>query len=759
MPPKRIPDHPLGQESAKRFRLKPATSSSQQVNRVGDGDLERYPDVVKDAISESELCSNCMKLDLEAMFGKETNSMDIGFLERYNSPVCPFCAIIWRSIQIHWGSKNPLTDTSVRPKLFVQSKKWCSFRHGSGRHSNYRMLLAITQQPPGFKLKRRVLRTDKQNRFVLTELELLAKTASDDSKTLSLRRTIGSHLDLSLLHRWLENCKSHDRCNSRHSDEEIFLGGFRLIDVFEARLVEKTERCEYFALSYVWGYIDPLGLRTTKRNLSRLRQPSALRQSARMVGRRIPRTIADAMELCRVVGQRYLWVDCLCIVQDDLNEKMRLIHGMGRVYENASLTIFAISGRHADAGLAGIVAREDIWHEKRHVIKTQDNMLTVSIAPISLEEQIRSSYWSTRGWTFQEQALSERRLYFTSNEVFFECSSCKRREGYRDEEFESCIMRTGPPWWGRNIKTYLGDPLVSVPLRDQARDSLAIEKFSTAVSEYTRRNLTYPEDVLNAFTGIYDRFTSKEVSNLEIVAVQGTPFSIFSQSLLWFIPKHGSKNFRRRNEIHGTKLASWSWASWIAPIDFVCLTYSSFPAPSLLDFHSDEEYCFVSEWYLSFHDGVGIRRAEFPGGRYTVSRFDKEYSFKPDELLSILGSKPQPYVGDAVAGTLEFIAPCITFSSGFQRISDATLSKGEWKLSFPGIERCFCFVQFDSDDEYISELIVILYDGTYVALCVKTLDGISRRVGVAVLLRSRRIWNSILSRGLLDIQWRHVRLC
>jgi hypothetical protein len=251
---------------------------------------------------------------------------------------------------------------------------------------------------------------------------------------------------------------------------------------------------------------------------------------------------------------------------------------MGHVYENASLTFFAVSGQDADAGLAGISAREVLPYEKRRVIKTQTNILSVAMAPISLGEQLQNSYWNTRGWTYQEQALSERCLYFTPDEVFFNCRQSSRRECYdQDNDLKYFTMRLNAPWWGRIHKVTHEAPLVSVPSR-QAHKSSNNEEYAATISNYTRRHLTYSEDILNAFTGIYQRCTGEDAFQLPLVATQGIRTSSVAHSLLWFIPQSDTSTIRMRNKVRGTTLATWSWALRIAPIDFVCLSRSSFPA-------------------------------------------------------------------------------------------------------------------------------------------------------------------------------------
>ncbi|KAH7048472.1 heterokaryon incompatibility, partial [Macrophomina phaseolina] len=128
-----------------------------------------------------------------------------------------------------------------------------------------------------------------------------------------------------------------------------------------------------------------------------------------------------AMQLVRDIGLRFLWIDALCIIQDDEDEKKRLIHGMDRVYEGATLTVFAAAGLDAAEGLPGIRAPDERIHEASTSVRYAHNSLELALACPTLVEQVRKSRWDTRAWTYQEQRLSKRCLYFTMHEVFFVC--------------------------------------------------------------------------------------------------------------------------------------------------------------------------------------------------------------------------------------------------------------------------------------------------------------------------------------------------
>ncbi|PVH97917.1 hypothetical protein DM02DRAFT_500578, partial [Periconia macrospinosa] len=64
----------------------------------------------------------------------------------------------------------------------------------------------------------------------------------------------------------------------------------------------------------------------------------------------LPRTIRDAMYVVELLEERYLWVDCLCIVQDDVDGLKGIIHSIDHIFSAAQLTIIAASGADANTG-------------------------------------------------------------------------------------------------------------------------------------------------------------------------------------------------------------------------------------------------------------------------------------------------------------------------------------------------------------------------------------------------------------------------
>ena len=124
----------------------------------------------------------------------------------------------------------------------------------------------------------------------------------------------------------------------------------KVIDVINDCVLTLPKGQSYIALSYVWGQIPTL--MATKENRDVLSQPGGLSRAAKKVP--IAKTILDAIMLTRNLNLQYIWVDSLCITQNDQAEKLRLIDEMASVYLAALITIIAAAGSSASAGLPGV---------------------------------------------------------------------------------------------------------------------------------------------------------------------------------------------------------------------------------------------------------------------------------------------------------------------------------------------------------------------------------------------------------------------
>ena len=123
-----------------------------------------------------------------------------------------------------------------------------------------------------------------------------------------------------------------------------------LIDTWLGCLTASPAEVKYVTLRYVWGSVRPYTV--LRANLSMLQAPGALNNP--MVLGMIPNTIKDTIQLTILLKERYLWVDALCIVQDDEQMKYDQINNMASIFANSCITIIAAEGEDANHGLRGL---------------------------------------------------------------------------------------------------------------------------------------------------------------------------------------------------------------------------------------------------------------------------------------------------------------------------------------------------------------------------------------------------------------------
>jgi hypothetical protein len=131
----------------------------------------------------------------------------------------------------------------------------------------------------------------------------------------------------------------------------------------------------------------------TTENLGVLAHPGMLREAA--TWSYIPQTIRDAIDLVQQLRERYLWVDSMCLVQDDKADLESGIVTMDLVYEHALLTIIAGAGSHAHFGLPGVSKNSRIV--KQRVVEVKPGLHLTSLRSVS--KCLESSEYGNRAWT------------------------------------------------------------------------------------------------------------------------------------------------------------------------------------------------------------------------------------------------------------------------------------------------------------------------------------------------------------------------
>ncbi|KAM0345711.1 hypothetical protein ACHAPU_006366 [Fusarium lateritium] len=161
-------------------------------------------------------------------------------------------------------------------------------------------------------------------------------------------------IDLDVVRGWMSTCH-HQHGVQCH--EPSWLKGVEpaepewLIDVVQNCVVAPPGNgTRYVALSYTWG----LGknLKNTKSTLHELQQPNSLKSPH--FASQLPETIRNTIDLVRELSERFVWVDALCIIQDDPASLIRNLNQMQLIYASSVFCIMASTGCGAEFGLRGL---------------------------------------------------------------------------------------------------------------------------------------------------------------------------------------------------------------------------------------------------------------------------------------------------------------------------------------------------------------------------------------------------------------------
>lgn len=335
------------------------------------------------------------------------------------------------------------------------------------------------------------------------------------------------------------------------------------------------EHGDYTALSYCWG--GPQPITATKGNMSQLTKGVEVTS--------LPQTLQDAVLTTRRLGVRHLWVDALCIVQDDPQDKKREIEQMGAIYRNSVVTIAATNSRSASEGfLKCSMAHTPAASCTMQVYLPESSVIgKVTLSLEAKRDRTKPELLRTRGWAFQEAILSPRILSFSTYEVFY---SCQRN----NKSFNSGSLAhlSTLPLTSLDVKFF--DDFEKNRRKDAdgwMKTKYLAGMWQVMLGDYTLRALTDPEDKLPAVQGLANELMASEHLDEDVdrTYVAGTWIAGLPQLLLWHrsnVPTlttsvgdddHASSSARQptRQIVRSVRAPSWSWACLDSPIVFTSL--------------------------------------------------------------------------------------------------------------------------------------------------------------------------------------------
>ncbi|CAI9627807.1 unnamed protein product [Alternaria burnsii] len=304
----------------------------------------------------------------------------------------------------------------------------------------------------------------------------------------------------------------------------------------------------YAALSYVWGESSPFI--TTKANIEANKEGVDID--------RLPETFQDAIFVAREMGIGYLWIDSLCICQDDSSDWSRETSRMSSVYSNAYIMLSATGSASSNAGLSIFSpTRPAPTYSSFPYTSTEGTKGTLLVFSYSKEvtrfpawsgpyELLKNEPLTQRGWALQERWLAPRILHFGSKEMFFECyCGFKGENGFSMEGRKDTLFPTTSP-----------DSSPAIP-NDTSSDEIDFtepepmeRQWNSVLSNYNKRQLTNASDKLPALSGLAR--TYQDITGDTYLA--GHWRSTLLQSLIWQATGYPTVPDTYR-------APSWSWAA------------------------------------------------------------------------------------------------------------------------------------------------------------------------------------------------------
>lgn len=374
---------------------------------------------------------------------------------------------------------------------------------------------------------------------------------------------------MATIREWIHACdRGHKNCALLSVDQPL---PKRILNIENKPIVWETKGAtgRYAALSYCWG--------RSGRNILLTKDKGTAGQSPTFdqfttVGidmDQLAKTIQDAILVCRALGLKYLWVDALCIVQEerDFDDFRIEVPRISEYYSNAYVTIIAGSAKDCKDGflnerLEPKVAPCLISYSGRHSKKNMGGYVKLSL-PLSRD----NGPVNERAWTYQEGIMSKRYLLYGLDQFHFRCQQYIR---YEDGDF-SRIFAPDDHWkfhltGGMNILEQDIDPSVHNLNEHSGEEGMNWQSYayfvwSKAIAPYTRRKMSESLDKLAAIAG-FAKYCQKIIS---CKYMYGLWEDYLCDELLWkvHVPVIDNSTHVRRVE---NRAPSWSWASVDGPV-------------------------------------------------------------------------------------------------------------------------------------------------------------------------------------------------
>jgi hypothetical protein len=361
---------------------------------------------------------------------------------------------------------------------------------------------------------------------------------------------------LPLIKAWYDKCCDHANC--RIQIKSTFLPTRLLYInpeddlvrlVLTKELKKSDEPLKYATLSHRWGNSDMLKtLKATEDEFLEL-VPATL----------IPKSFRDAIRIARSLHLLYIWIDSLCIVQDDADDWKREAAQMGQIYETSSLSIAAMDSMDCNGGCFLDSLKPSLFGNLTMPsgddgVDSQENVIKCFSlrCPIAHVNDVSGSLLNQRGWVSQETMLAPRILFCGMNQFYFQC---------RQQAVSEDMAQLQPSPYSLNTGISYHDPLKPAALSPEDglyRKLEALDLWWSWVKDYSLRDFTQETDRLPATAGVVKVYQN----STSFRPVLGMWVDTLFFDLSWIIWEPENNDRGSYKSIEPAKIPncpSWSW--------------------------------------------------------------------------------------------------------------------------------------------------------------------------------------------------------
>jgi len=282
----------------------------------------------------------------------------------------------------------------------------------------------------------------------------------------------------------------------------------------------------------------------------------------------LPLTFREAMDFATRLNTsiRYIWIDSLCIIQDDDEDWLTESMMMYQIYRSSYLNISATAGENSHKGLYHRRIPQHLWESE---VKVNTEKAWTDSSPLVRRCTIQDpSLWNRlvdganvnrRAWVLQERLLAPRVLHFCEDQIAWECRHLDAAE-YSPDGIPTLGVKSGKIQQRVRMKGLLPEeygPRAQV-IDSEEMTYAAHENWKRVVERYSTTGLTNAKDKLIAVAGIAEMM-APEIPGLYVA---GLWEKYLASQLLWRVePLYVNKKFEynsERSTIYRAPTFSWA---------------------------------------------------------------------------------------------------------------------------------------------------------------------------------------------------------